>query len=242
MAGRSADAGARRERCTAVGLAARRSRLRAPRHQRRPPACLRRSAGAGPSRCGRAAAGAATVVRRCRVPARRPRPASLVPAPAARGAPADVHRPGRRAGRRPVRPVARRERREPRGPPLARAAQRSAGGAAQPPAQRRAHRCRSRAGQLAVVLGRGHRAGPRDHLARRDQWRRRPPAGARQGCRRGNRDATRLQAAWLLPAVAAVQRREIDRLVLDFEDGARFSLEPGQRWRFWRRPRQALAE
>ena len=59
---------------------------------------------------------------------------------------------------------------------------------------------------------------------------------------RGNRDATRLQAAWLLPAVAAVQRREIDRLVLDFEDGARFSLEPGQRWRFWRRPRQALAE
>ena len=45
---------------------------------------------------------------------------------------------------------------------------------------------------------------------------------------------------WLTPALAAVQRGELERLRLDFEDGAGFSIEKRQRWRFWRKPLAAL--
>ena len=38
------------------------------------------------------------------------------------------------------------------------------------------------------------------------------------------------------PLLDAVVKRELGSLVLDFEDGASFTLDRGQRWRFWRRP------
>jgi len=38
------------------------------------------------------------------------------------------------------------------------------------------------------------------------------------------------------PLLAAMRRGELDRLVLDFQDGAGLALRPSQRWRFWRRP------
>lgn len=40
------------------------------------------------------------------------------------------------------------------------------------------------------------------------------------------------------PLLQALRRGELRRLVLDFEDGLRFVLEPGQRWQFWKKPRQ----
>ena len=40
------------------------------------------------------------------------------------------------------------------------------------------------------------------------------------------------------PLLQALRRGELQRLVLDFEDGLRFVLEPGQRWQFWKKPRQ----
>jgi len=40
------------------------------------------------------------------------------------------------------------------------------------------------------------------------------------------------------PLLSALQRGELRRLVLDFEDGMRFELEKGQRWRFWKKPLQ----
>lgn len=43
------------------------------------------------------------------------------------------------------------------------------------------------------------------------------------------------------PLLAAMRRGELARLVLDFQDGERFDLLPGQRWRFWRRPLAQLA-
>lgn len=58
---------------------------------------------------------------------------------------------------------------------------------------------------------------------------------------RGHRGAPGLHDAWLVPAVEALQRRKIGRLVLDFEDGARLAGEPGHRWRFWRRPMRTFA-
>ncbi len=58
---------------------------------------------------------------------------------------------------------------------------------------------------------------------------------------RGLRDPARLHAGWLGPAIAAVQRRDLERLVLDFEDGARLAIAPGHRWRGWRRPMRAFA-
>jgi hypothetical protein len=39
----------------------------------------------------------------------------------------------------------------------------------------------------------------------------------------------------LLPLLAALGKRELDALTLDFEDGAVFLLRRDQRWRFWRR-------
>lgn len=45
----------------------------------------------------------------------------------------------------------------------------------------------------------------------------------------------------IAPLLAAMRRGELDRLLLDFQDGAQFALEPRQRWRFWRRPLARLA-
>jgi hypothetical protein len=45
---------------------------------------------------------------------------------------------------------------------------------------------------------------------------------------------------WLEPAILALQAGGIDSLRLDFEDGAGYLLDRGQRWRFWRRPLRVL--
>lgn len=50
------------------------------------------------------------------------------------------------------------------------------------------------------------------------------------------RDLARVQADWLLPALAALEAGTIARLVLDADDGQVHTLARGQRWRFWRRP------
>lgn len=44
----------------------------------------------------------------------------------------------------------------------------------------------------------------------------------------------------LLPLQAALDKRELDALTLDFEDGAVFVLRRDQRWRLWRRPMTRL--
>ena len=45
-----------------------------------------------------------------------------------------------------------------------------------------------------------------------------------------------LVADAIAPLLAAVNKGELQSLVLDFEDGAVFTLRQNQRWRFWRRP------
>ncbi|HEL3201352.1 TPA: phosphoglycerate mutase, partial [Stenotrophomonas maltophilia] len=40
------------------------------------------------------------------------------------------------------------------------------------------------------------------------------------------------------PLLAALKRGELQRLVLDFEDGLQFQLDRGQHWQFWKKPRQ----
>ena len=50
------------------------------------------------------------------------------------------------------------------------------------------------------------------------------------------RDLAALERDWLQPACAALQRGELRKLSLDFADGRTWTLAPGQRWRFWRRP------
>ena len=57
---------------------------------------------------------------------------------------------------------------------------------------------------------------------------------------RACRDAQACVEAWLAPAVAAVGAGGVSALRLDFEDGTRLALAPGQRWRFWRRPLATL--
>jgi hypothetical protein len=52
----------------------------------------------------------------------------------------------------------------------------------------------------------------------------------------GAHDVVALERDWLLPACVALQRGKLQRLVLDFADGRQWTLAPGQRWRFWRRP------
>ena len=47
---------------------------------------------------------------------------------------------------------------------------------------------------------------------------------------------TNLIADAIAPLLAAVNKGELQSLVLDFEDGAVFTLRQNQRWRFWRRP------
>ena len=52
-----------------------------------------------------------------------------------------------------------------------------------------------------------------------------------------------LAAQALPPLLQAMARREFDALQLDFEDGACFRLQHGQRrWQFWRRPLAVLAD
>ncbi len=55
------------------------------------------------------------------------------------------------------------------------------------------------------------------------------------------RDLEALEARWLQPALAALRSGELGALLLDDEDGVATTLLPGQRWRFWRRPRASLA-
>ncbi|KAF1017285.1 MAG: hypothetical protein GAK31_00547 [Stenotrophomonas maltophilia] len=40
------------------------------------------------------------------------------------------------------------------------------------------------------------------------------------------------------PLLAALKRGELQQLVLDFEDGRQYTLQRGQRWKFWKKPRQ----
>jgi hypothetical protein len=52
---------------------------------------------------------------------------------------------------------------------------------------------------------------------------------------RGHRDLSIVSHDWLLPALAAMNRRRIDEIRLDFPDVAGLRLQPRQRWRFWRK-------
>lgn len=45
---------------------------------------------------------------------------------------------------------------------------------------------------------------------------------------------------FLPPLLDELRQGRLKRLMLDFEDGERFVLESGQRWRFWRRPLASL--
>lgn len=53
---------------------------------------------------------------------------------------------------------------------------------------------------------------------------------------RNLRSLEQFSAEVVAPLLAAMRRGELSRLVLDFQDGERFTLDRGQRWRFWRRP------
>lgn len=50
------------------------------------------------------------------------------------------------------------------------------------------------------------------------------------------RDLAALDRDWLQPALHRLQQRGIDRLLLDAEDGRRWTIDRGHRWRVWRRP------
>jgi hypothetical protein len=55
-------------------------------------------------------------------------------------------------------------------------------------------------------------------------------------------DLRRLRDAARLEAVLRDAMREAHATVLDFADGARWQLQPAQRWRFWRRPTRLAAD
>jgi hypothetical protein len=55
------------------------------------------------------------------------------------------------------------------------------------------------------------------------------------------RDLELLANEAVQPLLAAVHRRELQSLTLDFEDGIIFHLRRDQRWRFWRKPLSKLA-
>lgn len=55
------------------------------------------------------------------------------------------------------------------------------------------------------------------------------------------RDLALLQSRWIEPLLHDLQSGAIDAAWLDFADGTRFALRPGQRWRFWRRPLHSIA-
>ena len=44
----------------------------------------------------------------------------------------------------------------------------------------------------------------------------------------------------IAPLLDELQRRQLDALNLDFEDGELYALRRDQRWRFWRRPLTTL--
>ena len=48
-------------------------------------------------------------------------------------------------------------------------------------------------------------------------------------------------ADWIEPLLHDLRAGGIASAVLDFADGARFTLRARQRWRFWRRPLHSLA-
>jgi hypothetical protein len=54
------------------------------------------------------------------------------------------------------------------------------------------------------------------------------------------RDAAALHERWLSPLLADLQARRLQMATFLFEDGLEYTLTPGQRWRFWRRPLSAL--
>ncbi|MCR6662273.1 MAG: phosphoglycerate mutase [Luteimonas sp.] len=56
-----------------------------------------------------------------------------------------------------------------------------------------------------------------------------------------SRDLVALQRDWLLPALAALRNGSLSALDIDSEDGVRYALRCGQRWRFWRRPKASFA-
>lgn len=58
---------------------------------------------------------------------------------------------------------------------------------------------------------------------------------------RRSRDLSPLQSQWIEPSLGDLRAGAIDTLVLDFSDGARFTLRANQRWRFWRRPLHSIA-
>ena len=54
------------------------------------------------------------------------------------------------------------------------------------------------------------------------------------------RDLAALHADWLAPVMADIQAGKLASAILDFADGARYTLDARQRWRFWRRRLRAL--
>ena len=58
---------------------------------------------------------------------------------------------------------------------------------------------------------------------------------------RRSRDLTPLQSQWIEPLLRDLRDGAVDTVVLDFADGARFTLRTNQRWRFWRRPLRSIA-
>jgi len=58
---------------------------------------------------------------------------------------------------------------------------------------------------------------------------------------RRSRDLTPLQSQWIEPLLRDLRAGAVDTIVLDFADGARFTLRTSQRWRFWRRPLHSIA-
>ena len=59
---------------------------------------------------------------------------------------------------------------------------------------------------------------------------------------RGHRDLSSTSRDWLLPAIAALNRRRIGEILLDFPDVAGLRLQSRQRWRFWRKPPAQLSD
>jgi hypothetical protein len=59
---------------------------------------------------------------------------------------------------------------------------------------------------------------------------------------RGHRDLPALSRDWLSPAIDALRRRGLGSVRLDFPEGAGLRLQPGQRWRFWRKSLTQLSD
>lgn len=71
------------------------------------------------------------------------------------------------------------------------------------------------------------------------------PGGEGEGDRafdlRHARDLASLHADWFAPLVADIRAGRLSAAILDFADGARYTIDARQRWRFWRRPLRALS-